>query len=422
MSIKRNTFWNLVGTGSPILLGILTIPYLLKQIGLESFGILTIVWALIGYFSIFDFGLGRALTQQVSVARSSHQFSNLPSLVKTGLLLTAATGVIGGGILAALASELSHNWLNISPRLQESTTYSLIIAAIGIPLTTVTTGMRGIIEAYEDFRTISILRMCLGAANFGLPAISVMFLGESLPLLVSSLIAARLAVLLAHARLVHLRMPTGWLSAQVDIANISKLTTYGAWMTLANVVSSLSSIADKFFISAVVGASVVAYYTVPYDMLARVLILPSALTAVLFPRLSALIITDWKAASNLYRKCRKIVAIILMPIAFLILIGSKYGLTIWLGRDFADHSWPIVSVMSLGILMNGVAYVPYAAIQALGNARISAYINLSLLVIYLPMLYLSLKHFGLIGAAIAWTIKSGFDLIALTVYVKRKKL
>jgi O-antigen/teichoic acid export membrane protein len=100
MSIKRNAAWNLVGMGVPLLFGAAAIPFLLRKIGVEALGILTLIWALIGYFSLFDFGLGRALTQQVAVCRASPDQRDLPVLVKTGLLFTAWTGLAGGILLA----------------------------------------------------------------------------------------------------------------------------------------------------------------------------------------------------------------------------------------------------------------------------------------------------------------------------------
>ena len=72
MSIRKNTLWNLFGSAAPMLIGIATIPYIYRQIGIERIGVLTLIWALIGYFSIFDFGLGRAITQRIA-SLASHQ-------------------------------------------------------------------------------------------------------------------------------------------------------------------------------------------------------------------------------------------------------------------------------------------------------------------------------------------------------------
>jgi O-antigen/teichoic acid export membrane protein len=422
MSLRRNTLWSLAGTGLPLVLGAVTIPYLISKIGVEAFGVLTLIWALIGYFSLFDFGLGRALTQQVAAARSAGHHARLPSLVKTGLWFIASAGLAGGLILAALADQLAFHWLNVSVPLQPSTGWALLIAAIGIPLTTVTTGLRGVLEAYEDFKAVNLLRISLGAANFGLPALSVMLIGTSLAWMVVSLILARIVVLLAHMWLVHRKLPVGWASARFNKENMRGLLSFGVWMTVTNIVGPLMVTADRFVISAVLGAGMVAYYTVPFEVLIRVLVVPAALTSVLFPRLAAVMANDWPEARRLHRKCLKIIMAALLPICLIIAVGSKWGLTLWLGRDFAEQSWIIVSVLAIGLLLNGVAYLPFAAIQAAGDARTTAYLHMLELVLYIPGLFLSLKFFGLIGAAIAWDVRVALDLAFLLIYAKKKKL
>lgn len=422
MSLRRNTLWNLAGTGLPFVLGAITIPYLLKKIGVEAFGVLTLVWALIGYFSLFDFGLGRALTQQVASVLSSGQYSRLPGLLKTGLWFTAGTGILGAIVLAGLADKLSTDWLKVSVELQSSTMLALLIAAIGIPLTTVTAGLRGILEAYEDFKVVNLLRMFLGMTNFGLPALCVMWISDSLALMVASLVFARLIVLYCHVWLVSRKMPARWHAVKFDKNNLKSLLSFGAWMTISNIVSPLMVIADRFFISAVLGAAVVAYYTVPFEVLIRALVIPVALTAVLFPKLSSVLVNDHDEARRLYRKSLKVVTLVLLPVCLSLAVFSKWGLTLWLGSEFAEKSWVIVSIMSLGLLLNGIAHVPFAAIQAAGDARKTACLHLFELAVYIPVLYAGMKFFGLAGVAVAWTLRVAIDLLVLLVYAKNKNL
>lgn len=416
MSLKRNTLWNLFGSGVPFLLGTVTIPYLLRHVGVEAFGILTLIWALIGYFSLFDFGLGRALTQQVATNRASGQIEELPSLVKTGLLFILVTGAIGGLLLSVLSSPLGFKWLNVSVTLQQSTVYSLLIAAIGIPMTTLTTGLKGVLEAYEDFKAANMLRLLLGAANFGLPVLSVMAFGPSLPMMVSSLIVARLVVLGAHLYLVFKKLPVGWIEAKFNKKKMKGLLSFGAWMTMSNIVSPLMVVADRFIISSILGASLVAYYTVPSDFLIRILIIPGALSAALFPRLTSMLNTDRKEAKKLYLKSLKVVTLTMLPICFSISIGSYWGLSFWLGQDFSQHSWRIASILAVGLLLNSIAHVPYAAVQASGNARITALLHVCEFAFYIPLLFLFLHLFGLPGAAVIWVIRVGADLLFLLKY------
>ncbi len=419
MSLKRNTLWNLVGSGAPFLLGAICIPYLLKKIGVEAFGILTLIWALIGYFSLFDFGLGRVLTQQVAANIATESGEQVLSLVKTGLLFVTGTGLLGGTVSAALARPLGIKWLHVSVTLQQTTVYSLLIASIGVPLTALTTGLRGVLEAYENFKVVNLLRMLLGLANFALPALSVMVFGPSLEMIVISIIVARLAVLGIHIVQVYKIIPSGWRAARINKENIRNLMSFGAWMTVSNVISPLMVTADRFIISYLLGAGIVAYYTVPFEVLIRVLIIPGALTAALFPRLTSVISVDLQQAKKLYHKCLKVVMSTMLPVTLLIIIGSYWGLTIWLGKDFANHSWLITSILAVGLLFNGMAQIPHAAIQASGNMRATAIIHFSELLLYIPLLFIFLKYFGLLGAAVIWVIRVGGDLIILLLFANK---
>ena len=413
MSLKRNTLWNLIGAGLPLLLGAATIPFLITKTGVEAFGVLTLIWALIGYFSLFDFGLGRALTQQIAAALSTGRGAELPSLVNTGIWFTAATGSVGGIFLAAFAHQLAFHWLKVGLPLQSGTYHALLIAAVGIPMTTVTVGLRGILEAYEEFKAVNIMRVILGAANFCFPALVVILIGNSLPCMVASLVAFRGIVLLMHIVLVRRKLALRGQLALFDLAKIRSLLSFGAWMTTSNIIGPLMVTADRFIISSVLGAGMVAYYTVPFEVVIRVLVLPAALTSALFPRMASLMMTDAIHAQRLYRKCLLVTAAALLPLCVALAIGAKWALTLWIGNDFAIHSWLIVCIMAFGILMNGIAHVPFATIQASGDARSTALLHIAELAIYLPLLFFGLKLFGLTGAAIAWSTRAGIDLLLL---------
>ena len=411
--MTRNVAWSLAGLGLPLLVGAASLPFLIARIGVESVGILTLVWALIGYFSLFDFGLGRALTQQISISLNNDQSCQIPSLAKSGLVFILGTGIVGGLLLAALASPMGHRWLGISPALQDSAALSLCVAALGIPLTTFTTGLRGILEAYSAFRIANVLRLVLGVANFGLPALCAVWFGPSLVWMVASLVAARLLVLLGHWIAIQQLLPTDWYRTAFNRAQLARLSSFGAWMTVSNIVGPLMVTADRFIISAVLGAQVVAFYTVPSEMLMRMLILPTALTTVLFPQLAALVVSNRAAAIMLYRKCLGWIALVMTPACLSIALLSHWGLSLWMGPAFADQSWLIVVILTVGIWLNSIAFAPFTAIQASGQVQRIAKIHVLELVFYIPLLVFGINQFGLIGAAVTWVIRVGVDLMAM---------
>lgn len=65
-SLIRSVLWTLVGDGSPILAAVFAIPILIHRLGNDRFGVLTLAWTIVGYFGMFDVGVGRALTKLIA--------------------------------------------------------------------------------------------------------------------------------------------------------------------------------------------------------------------------------------------------------------------------------------------------------------------------------------------------------------------
>ena len=80
-SVLRHAVMNLAGLGLPLIAAVFTIPVLIRHLGNERFGLLTLIWAIVGYFGLFDFGLGRALTQQLSMLIARKQQAKARKLV-----------------------------------------------------------------------------------------------------------------------------------------------------------------------------------------------------------------------------------------------------------------------------------------------------------------------------------------------------
>lgn len=99
LGLGRNTLWNLLGQGAPLLAAVFAIPVLVAKLGTERFGVLSLIWMAIGYFSVFDLGLGRALTQLVAGKLDTPEEGELPPLVCTALYLMTLCGLLGMAIL-----------------------------------------------------------------------------------------------------------------------------------------------------------------------------------------------------------------------------------------------------------------------------------------------------------------------------------
>lgn len=394
-----------------MLIGIAAIPYIYKNIGIERVGILTIIWALIGYFSIFDFGLGRAITQRIASLASHSANQHKKNIATTGVFFTVLIGIVGGVVGFAAIELVGVSWVNSTPSLDDEIRASFLLACLAIPATTATTGLRGILEGEEKFKVINLLKLILGLSNFLGPIAVIALYGAHLDYIVGSLVISRYIILYVHyLKIKHLVNTAGKISRN----EASQLFRFGGWMTLSNLISPLMVVADRFLIAHVLGASLVAYYTIPADFMIRLLIIPAAITTTLFPIFSKdLSNKNYTNAEELYKKSMRLIFLTMGAIAICILFGGKFGLDIWLGSEFAEKSSTIAIVLSIGILFNSLAQIPHAYIQASGDARSTALIHVFESVLYLPTLYLLMQLHGILGAALAWMLRALLDLILL---------
>ncbi len=418
MSLRKNTLWNLAGSGLPLIAAIALIPYILQRLGAESFGVLTLIWSLIGYFSLFDMGVGRALTYELSKLRAVNNLAEISLTLKAGLMLTLVAGAFGAAIIFVLAPYLATSWLKISPVLKQDAMLAFQITAVGIIPTTLTSGLRGALEGLERFAGSNVSKIVLGFCMFVLPALAIMLHGNKLWVVALYLVASRIAVtILGVSQLreyLFIRVvtpPMHTLTSRSALSTrIKPLLNYGVWITVTGIVGPMMVYGDRFFVSAAVGAALLPLYAIPQEGLQRLLMIPSALCGALLPQLSAL---SPKAAAGLYWRNYKRVIIVMFWICVLAALLIYPALAWWLSVDFAEKALPIALVLCVGIWLNSMAQVPYTLVHANGSPKTTAYFHLIELAIYAVLLWWLANNYGLLGAAWAWVVRVALDLVLL---------
>ena len=408
MSLRKNTLWNLAGSGLPLIAAIAFIPYCLNQLGSEAFGILTLIWALIGYFSLFDFGVGRALTIEIGKLNSNRKRSDIACFMRAGLLLTLGSGLLGGLIMWFVAPYLAGGWLNISPVFQNDAQQAFQLAALGVVFATLASGLRGVQEGLEKFGAANITKMVMGLCTFSFPAVAILLHGPFLYPIVVYLVVARLLVLLLNA----FQLRTYWADTGSCFLcdKIKSLFGFGSWVTLSGVIGPLMVYGDRFFVSAAVGANLLPLYAIPQEGLQRLLLIPGSFCGALLPRLSSLDAKDQKA---LFLKSYKRLALLMLAVCGIGAALAYPVLSIWLSTDFAARSINLVLILMLGIWINSIAMVPFTFLHAMGNARLTALFHVFELIVYIASLFYLVNALGLVGAALAWVMRVAIDWILL---------
>jgi len=410
--LAHNVLWNATGHLLPLLVGVWATPSLVHGLGVERFGLLSLAWALIGYFSLFDLGLGRALTVLAADHFASDSRIPIGPMVWTALLVLLGLGGAGMFITWALATWLVSGVMQIRTDLQFEAVRSVYVLGVGIPLLTLASGLRGLLEAGQHFTAVTLIRIPIGMLMFLGPLLVLPF-GRTLDSVVMTLVAARLLAAVLYL-IIALRVVPSLLSGiRVDFATIRPILRLGTWMTVTNVIGPVMTYLDRFLVGAVLSLSVIAYYTAPFDVLTRLLVVPMAIVGVLFPAFAASLTTDATRASLLIARGTKYIFLSIFPVLMTVVLFGPELLELWLGTAFAENSALPLRWLAFGVLANGLAQVPFAFLQAGGRPDVTARVHAIELPFYLVGLWMLTKWFGLAGTAAAWTLRAAVDAIVL---------
>jgi len=414
----RNSAYNIVGQLVPIFIGFFTIPILITKLGMDRFGLLSLLWVFLGYLTFFDLGLSRAIIKMVAEQLADRRKEDVPQTIWTTIWIATTLSLMGSLILIGLSYYLVHNYFNIPLELEAEAERALNIVALSLPVVTLTSVFRGVLEAQNKFLVVNILQVINGTMTYLSPLL-LFPVSSAIDHVILAISIVRLIIAVIHWGICALNI-RGLFKLQLPTKKSTiALVHFGTWLTISNIISPIMVYFDRFFLGSLIPVGELAYYTTPYEIITRVLILPTAVARTLFPTFSSTLTSEPETARNLLPKVLRLVVFVMGLVSTLFIFIAKPGLKIWLGETFSTNSTLLLQVFSIGVLFNGIANIPYTFIQSAGRPDLTAKIHLMELPIYLSMLWVTTKEFGATGAAWAWTLRLMIDF-CLLIYFSEK--
>jgi O-antigen/teichoic acid export membrane protein len=426
--LRRSLGWNATATLLPLAAAVLAVPLLIDGMGTERFGLLTIVWALVGYASLFDLGLGRALTLLVAARLGQGEGADggdararaLNPLLWTALAWLAALGLLACAVLWLAAPALVRV-LQTPPTLVSEAVTAFRVLAVGLPLVFVTSAFTGVLMALQRFDELALVRLPLGLVTTLGPLLTLL-ISPSLVWVALLMLLARGAAAAAFAWRLWRLVPIGRALMRPErprAALARQLLGQGGWMTVSNVVGPLLTYLDRFVVGALLGTAAVAWYVTPYEVLGRLTVLPGILLGVLFPALATAFASDPARARALYGDAAVVLRHALGAVCLLVLLFAEALLAAWIDAGFARQAAPVAQWLAVGIWINVVGHTPFTFLQGIGRADLIAKVHLAELLPYLALMAWWTHSHGIAGTAAAWTVRVLADTLLLNLLVRR---
>ncbi|WP_198290166.1 oligosaccharide flippase family protein [Methylosinus sp. LW4] len=407
-SLEVNFVINILGSIAPLFISLVTVPLYMRQIGDSRYGVMSIVWVMLGYFGFLDLGLSRAAANSLSRLKDN-EADKRGNIIVTGLILNIGMGVLGSLLLATTGGYLLSDILRISDELRHEVAIAFPWIVCLFPLALLSGFGIGVIESRENFLIVNIIQFFGTAAGQILPIVLAFLVDPSLAVVIPAAVISR-GVCMLVLLLAAFRGEGFFGGGAFDALQAKKLLSYGGWVSASSIIGPILLSFDQFVIGAVLGVATIPLYAIPMSLVSRGQIFAGALIRTLFPRISSLSnedarILSFQSLSFLLFGYGAVcaAAMVLSPAFF-----SK-----WISNEFAASAVPVVEILFVGAWVNGIAYVPYGLLQGRGRPDITAKCHIIELIPFIVIISILTSVFGIIGAAVAWSLRCAIDALLL---------
>ncbi|MBU4533948.1 MAG: flippase [Firmicutes bacterium] len=415
--LARNTLLNLIGQGLPLVVAVVTMPFIIQGLGIERFGLLALAWVVLGYFAIFDLGLGRAATKFVAEALGKGEHDRVPVIAWTAVIVQATFGILAGFVLVGITPPLVERILNIPQELIGEARLSFYLLAPSIPVVLVAGSFRGVLEAAQRFDLVNAVRVPFSIASFLLPLVGVL-LGWGLPGIIALLVVSRCLAMLIQYWLCTRVFPSFKGRPRFKRAELGVLLGFGGWITVTSTVGPIFAHLEHFLITSFLSIGALPFYAVPYKIVSQVVILPASMAMTIFPAFSYAGIDNYEKVKELFSRPFKYLLFGIVPIIVIFVAFASEILELWLGGEFAQKSTIILQILAIVFFFHAFAHIPLAAIQGLGRPDLKAKLDLVMLPIFVVLCLWFIPTLGLVGAALAKLLVTVIDVLYLSWMVK----
>ena len=348
MSVKKRALINVAsswgGLGVNIAVGFFLSPFILHHLGDEAFGLWILIFALTGYYGIFDFGIRSSIVRYVSKFQATGDKDELARLVNTSLFTYTCLGLILI-VPSVVGAFYVDRLFQIPPGfLRDARILFLMVGlslALGFPL-----GISGgILEGLQRFYLMNwtniantLLRAVLivYVLRHGFGLLSVAFITVTLPLItaaVRGVFAQRL-----------MGIPYGWQYVSRD--SMRQVANYGSVTFMIIVAGRLRFKTDAVVIGTFLSAAAITHFSIGARLVDYAGETVSSLAQIFLPMSSHLHATgNYDQLRKVFISGNRACALVMFPMTVALVVMGKSVIEAWVGRQYVTSSYVVLLIV-----------------------------------------------------------------------------
>jgi len=402
---------------------LLLIPFYLKYLGIEAYGLVGFFTSLSAMLGILDLGIGATMNRELArYSAKEGTVDNQRDLVRTLELIYWGIAIIAGAIIFFSAPFIANSWIKVQVLTPKSvlTAIQIMCAALALnfPISLYQGGLMGL----QRQVLVNIILIFTGTLR-GLGAILVLWLVSPTieAFFIWQVISSFVGCVVFYVAI--------WSSlsksnkrAQFSILILKGIWKYAAAISASAIIGIILSQLDKIVLSKMLPMKMFGYYSLAATLASAIWMIITPYINALFPKLVHLyelnITQDLK---DLFHNSSQLLSLLLFPVVAIFVFYSREILLLWThDPSVAENSYLIVVFLVLGTMLNGMATLPSNCALAFGWPTLVTYTNIIQAIIIVPLIIIMAYWLQGIGASIAWVVmNSTYIIFMVPVFFRR---
>lgn len=421
--VKRNIIANYLGSAWGALMGLAFVPLYIHYLGIEAYGLIGVFALLQAVMTLLDMGLiptiGREMARYEAGAHTAQAICDLTRSMEWLFVLTAATIAVS---IVWAAPWLATDWLRA-----EKISMATVADALGI--TGGVVAMRWLAGFYRSAITGLQQQVWLTASSaffatlrgVGVVAVLAWVSPTIKAFFVYQGIVATLEVIVLAIR-TRLLLPQPPNPARFRWASLHQVWHFAAGMTVIALTNILLTQVDKLLLSRLLPLTEFGYYSLASTVAGALYLLIKPIDTAAYPRLTELATRGETAAlTETYHKLSQLIAVVVIPVAVVLSFFSEHILLMWTRSvDTTAAVAPLVTMLAIGTMLNGLMHAPAALQLSFGWIRLAIAVDVIFVLVLIPAIYFGAPMYGAMAAAVAWlALNLGYIFLAVPLMHRR---
>jgi len=418
MTLRSNLIANVAGKAWSGAMGFAFVPFYIRFLGIEAYGLIGFFVSLLALFFVLDMGLSVAITRELAKRTSDHDKTEVRDMVRTLEVIYWSIGIVLGGGVVMAAPLLASGWLHPQTLSLETTTAAVRMIGLVIMLRWPVTLYSGALAGLERQVQLNLLTASYATIQGGGAVLVLWLVSPTITAFFSWQLIAAAAQITLMVVAVWRSLPITSSSPAFRPAALASMASFSAGIFGITILSVILNQLDKFMLSRLLPLSVFGTYSLAGTVAASLNLAAMAIYAAVFPRLSRLVAGELSGELvRTYHKCAQLTSALVIPAGLTLALFARELLTLYVHDPaIVDPAAPLLRLLVIGNIFLSLMLLPLALQLAYGWVKLSLYKNIVAVAIFVPLLWIMVSRYGPIGAASVWIVlTAGYFLIEVPI-------